>query len=978
MTPERWQRVKDLFHAAAEHEPSDRTAYLEHACADDREMQRDVESLLAHDRSESLTDTHDPRAGLDDERGRLLRDAFRIDHQLNDRIDALLDTRGASRDMPSDDSEGRLKKGDIIGPYRVVGFLGAGGMGEVYKAIDSRLGRAVALKLLSAAVLAPAVIQRFVREARAASALNHPNICTLYDILEFRGEPLLVLELLEGQTLDAAIGNAPLSMDTILDIASQVADGLHAAHSAGIVHRDIKPANVFLTSRGQAKILDFGLAKIRGSSSTDADRNVAVEETGDLLTRPGATPGTPAYMSPEQVRGEELDARSDLFSLGLVLVEMASGHHPSCTRDPLEGRRAGLVRAAPVVLPNLPRPTSRALGQILRRAVANDPRVRYQTALELRDDLARVARKRARRPMFAGALLCTGAVVALIAVLAPRHASAPAGGREWVQLTNFSDAVVEPALSNDGTQLAFIRGPRTFTTLGQVYVQSLPDGPPRQLTSDDRMKMSPVFSPDGSSVAFTSIDANWSWDTLRVPVSGGSAQPFVANASGLSWIGPRELLFSEIDAGIHMAVATGTDARTGVRRVYVPHSQSGMAHRSYLSPDRKWVLIAEMDGTAWLPCRVAPFDGRSSGRQVGPPNASCTSGAWSPDGRWMYLSSNAGGAFHIWRQEFPDGTPQPVTSGPAEEEGIAMAPDGRSFITSVGTGVSTIWIHEDGNERPLSEQSHSFRPQFSSDGRTVFYLVSERPGAYLASPGALWSVDLASGHRRRHALPGTLVNYAVDTNRNEVVFVSVVQGSNGTLWWASLDGRTPPRRLAEDVLRPVAITSEGILFTGREGSETYVFAIGRDGRERRRALRAGGAVLRTVSPDGRWAVVEDRASRGSAGRVVLQALEGRQDSRIPICSACSVQWVDSGRYLAVRYSGASDAQQRPTYVLAIPPNEPLPGVFGRGRVITEAEVAASPGVRVIRAGDVTFGKDAETYVYPKLTSHRNLFRVPLQ
>jgi len=969
MTPERWQQLKEVFHEAAEHQPGDRAAFLEKACGQDGEMRLQVESLLAHDRTVSHADAE---AGewLEDERARVLCDALREDGELRDGIDALLD-RGGTRGAV------RLKPGDGIGPYRVLGLIGAGGMGEVYKALDSRLGRAVALKLVSASVLDPSVVHRFLREARASSALNHPNICTVYDILELRGEPLLVLELLEGQTLDALLAKGPLSIRAFFDLAAQLADGLHAAHSAGIVHRDIKPANIFVTARGQAKILDFGLAKTARTDGTDDQSDATAEAFAHMLTRPGARPGTPGYMSPEQARGQELDARSDLFSLGLVLAEMATGH-PSFREECLERRQTDLLDDAPVPLPDLSRQASRAFGHILRRAVAKHPEDRYQTALELRDDLARAARKRARRPFYATAAMGSAVVLGLIVLLASRQTAAPlVSERDWVQITNFSDSVVEPALSGDGKQLAFIRGPRTFTTLGQVYVQSLPEGQPRQLTADSRMKMAPVFSPDGASVAFTSIDANWRWDTWRVPVTGGNAEPFVDNASGLSWIGRRELLFSEMKSGTHMAVVSGNDSRDGVRPVYTPPRHSGMAHRSYLSPDRRWVLLAEMDGSRWLPCRLVPFDGSSPGRTVGPADASCTSGAWSPDGRWMYFSSNAGGAFHIWRQQFPDGRPQQVTSGPAEEEGIAMAPDGRSLITSVGTGISTVWIHERGAERPLSEQGHSFRPRFSNDGTRVFYLVSQRPGAYLASTGALWSADLASGHRRQYSLPNTIVNYVVDTDRNELVFVTVDHQAKATLWWAPLDGRTPPRQLAVDVLRGIAVTRQEILFAALEGPAVYVFAIGRDGRGRRKALMQRVTLLRGTSPDGRWIVVLDRTPMGETlGPIVMYPLDGNQNSRTPLCAACSVEWVRDG-HLAVRYSGASDAEQRPTYLVPLPPHDHLPAVFRQGRLITEGELAAVPGVRVVHNGDVTFGADAETYVYPKFTSHRNLFRVPL-
>ena len=245
------------------------------------------------------------------------------------------------------------------------------------------------------------------------------------------------------------------------------------------------------------------------------------------------------------------------------------------------------------------------------------------------------------------------------------------------QITAFSDFATQPSLSPDGKLLAFIRGPGSFTTPGQIYLKLLPDGEPVPLTNDAMWKMMPAFSPDGTRIVYTAVRTpNNSWDTWVVPVLNGEPKLWLPNASGLRWIGPRRLLFSEIKAGIHMALVETTESRTEARDVYLPPSIRGMAHGSYLSPDEKQVLVTEMDSGGMIPCRIVPFDGSSRGQVVGPATGRCTHAAWSPDGRWMYFTSDASGSYQIWRQRFPAGEPEQLTFGPTEAEGLAVSPDG--------------------------------------------------------------------------------------------------------------------------------------------------------------------------------------------------------------------------------------------------------------------------------------------------------------
>jgi tetratricopeptide (TPR) repeat protein/predicted Ser/Thr protein kinase len=355
-TPERWQKIEALYHAAAERTAVARAAFLDGACGQDDDLRREVESLLAE-------------AGT----GR-----------------GLLDRPMAALLAHSGTIETKEMIGQTVSHYRIVERLGEGGMGVVYKAEDIRLHRFVALKFLADEIARnPQALSRFHREARAASALNHANICTIYEVEEHNGQPVIVMELLEGESLKQKIRAGPVPADELLELGIQIADALEAAHAKGIVHRDIKSANVFITARRKAKVLDFGLAKV-----APAPRNRAVEETVTIdeeLTGTGMTPGTVPYMSPEQISAQDLDARTDLFSFGVVLYEMATG------KLPFRGESPGIVldsilNRAPVPAGRLNPEVPAELERIIYKCLEKDRDLRYQHAAEIRTDLQRLRR----------------------------------------------------------------------------------------------------------------------------------------------------------------------------------------------------------------------------------------------------------------------------------------------------------------------------------------------------------------------------------------------------------------------------------------------------------------------------------------------------------------------------------------------------------------------------------------------------------
>ncbi len=664
-----------------------------------------------------------------------------------------------------------MNPGDVVSHYRIVEPLGAGGMGLVFKAEDIRLGRMVALKFLSAELERdPLARERFEREARAVSMLNHPGICTLYDIGE-AGEganrrPFMVMELLEGQTLRERIGGRPMPVDPMLEYAIQIADALNAAHAQGVVHRDIKPANIFITLRGQAKILDFGLAKQSLSRSTEfagvTVGGASTQLTSDALTTPGSTMGTVAYMSPEQARGEELDARTDLFSFGSVLYEMATGQPPFAgpTHPVIFDAIFHRIPAPPSqVNPNL----SQKFDEIVAKALEKDRDLRCQSAAELRADL-----KRLKRDGDSGRSESSGSARAGVPI----------------------SQSVAPNVSTRSSAAA----PNATTMIAAAPAET-----------DSAQALSPI-----QGVALRRRRNVW-WKVLPVLVA--------VIASVALWRHESRLGGGAAGAGHESRGGEGEVATLGSMTIS-PFTTSGNVALAVISADGKWVAYAaqERQGESIWIRQVAT----SSVVQVVPPSADTVRGiTFAPDGNYLYFTRSTGPDFAaVFQVPSLGGTPRELIFD--VDSPVAVSPDGKrlAYIRQNNLkNTSTLLVaNADGTgETPLA--AHTMQNAFSftaiawsPDGKQIATVVRRAAGD---AGSELETVDVATGQEKALNADATLSAGRVTWMPDEPdLIVSRVTGQaaelNSQLWFIPTAGGTTMRITNDlnDYLQP-SVTSDG-------------------------------------------------------------------------------------------------------------------------------------------------------------------------
>ena len=792
MTPERLREIERLYHEARERTPSERSAWLARECAHDSTLQRDVESLLSQ-----------PSSGI-------------IDAPIGAIIAGLVEPRRP-----------RLAPGASLGSFRIEGMLGAGGMGEVYRARDTALGRTVAIKILPHDFTSmPDRLIRFEREARILAALNHPNIAAIYGLETSEGIQALVLELVEGDTLADRIRLGPLPSAEAIAIALQIVNALDAAHEKGIIHRDLKPANVKVTPDGVVKVLDFGLAKAAAADARSSTVTAGGTEEGTML-------GTAAYMSPEQARGQAVDKRADIWAFGCVLYEMLAGRAPFA-RETTSDTIAAVLVGDPdwLALPEAVPPT---LMRLLHRTLQKDPKRRLRDIADARADLEDAEAHRDTEPArvessrlpwnLVAALALVAVASALIAWSIRRPAAAPGNplsDATFTRLTNFEGDETDGALSPDGRFAAFVSDRDGAL---DVWMTQVGSGRFTNLTRDRHMPgLRPVrnlgFSPDGSEIWFGGAPVG---RMQILPMMGGPSKPFLVDrAVEVAWSPDGTRLAFHTDAPGDPIFLADRDG-VGATQIFVDPTEGGHLHHQAFSPDGRWIYFARgVQSTHQLDLwRIAAAGGEPE--QLTSHNAYVAFPTPLDNDRVLYIAEDRQGSGPwLWALDAQRRTTQRAAFGTEHYLSIAASADHRRLVASIANpsaNLSTVPIldrlADDADAKPLALPTvRAHAPRVA--GEALFYLSSQGTG------DGLWRFDHGEA-------------------------VELLKGSS------------------EALFEPPAISPDG---------RRVAVILRRSGKRRLHVVSADGADLQSLadsidvdgspcwSPDGNWIVTGGRDDRG--------------------------------------------------------------------------------------------------------------------